>query len=108
MMDAWYTKNSGAFSGNLGARIPALRQNRSEHWEISWIGGDAGGVFPGVWGRKSSSVTSHISTNSNLSIRVTTFCGRDAAGFYGVCVRLVPADVAGTGGVVETGATGAW
>ena len=62
----------------------AIIENFSTQWEMSVIGGRAGGgARPGTWGGASLVVSSDISTNSKSRIFLTTLGGRDAAGLYG-------------------------
>ena len=66
------------------AKTAAIEQNFSVHIEMSWMGGRAGkGGWPGVCAGTSSIEISNISTNSSSKIRLTTFGGRVAAGWYG-------------------------
>ena len=66
------------------------------------MGGRAGkGGWPGVCAGMSSIEISDISTNSSSNIRLTTFGGRVAAGWYGPgWERLACASPAAGGGVV--------
>ena len=64
--------------------MAAIRENRSNHWDISVIGSLAGGGGrPGACTRSGSIVISDISRKSSSRILLTILGGRDAAGLNG-------------------------
>lgn len=76
-------RTRGAFAGKRVVSIAAIRENLSNHTEMSVTGRRAGGAGrPRMWGVRSSEVISEISTNSSSRIFFTTLGGSAAAGLY--------------------------
>ena len=85
MMVFWYAKRSGALSGYLVVRMPAIMEKYSTHKRMS-VTGPRFGTLQGWWqhlgfsssgGCQASGTSSTMSTNSKSRIFFTSFGGSD-------------------------------